>query len=175
MVILVPDGYTQATAAGTAVPVANNAAFLSRIGDGTVVFTGPGEPDRIIRLDPSFVSAYQGDLADTQEDNARIALTGLAQAARVYRDAHGTTDGFAAQFRAQEGDALFNQMKQCSPTPGPPPRSTTAAACPSRSPTGRSPRHPADPRPGRRSTAPGAERPCRRQRARSSVDLELAV
>ena len=116
VVILVPDGYTQATSAGTAVPVANNAAILSRIGDGTVVFTGPGEPDRIIRLDPSFVSAYQGDLADTQEDNARIALTGLAQAARVYRDAHGTTDGFAAQFRAQEGDALFNQMKVLTDT-----------------------------------------------------------
>ena len=116
VVILVPDGYTQATAAGTAVPVANNAAILSRIGDGTVVFTGTGKPDRIIRLDPSFVSVYQGDLADTQEDNARIALTGLAQAARVYRDANGTTDGFAAQFRAQQGDALFNQMKVLTDT-----------------------------------------------------------
>ena len=112
LVILVPDGYTQVTAGGTAVPVANNTAILGPIGDGTVVFTGPGKPDRIIRLDPSFVRVYQGDLADTQENNARIALTDLAQAARVYRDANVTTDGFAAQFRAQEGDALFNQMKE---------------------------------------------------------------
>ena len=81
-----------------------------------MVFTGPGKPNRIIRFDPSFVSAYQGDLADTQENNARIALTGLAQAARVYRDANGTTDGFADQFREQEGDALFNQMKQFTDT-----------------------------------------------------------
>ena len=116
LVILVPDGYTQVTASGTAVPVANNAAILGPIGDGTVVFTGPGKPDRIIRLDPTVVSVYQGDLADTQENNARIALTDLAQAARVYRDANGTTDGFAAQFREQEGDALFNQMKQFTDT-----------------------------------------------------------
>ena len=116
LVLLVPDGYTQVTAGGTAVPVANNAAILGPIGDGTVVFTGPGKPDRIIRLDPSFVHVYQGDLADTQENNARIALTDLAQAARVYRDANGTTDGFAAQFRAQEGDALFNQMKHFTDT-----------------------------------------------------------
>ncbi len=116
LVLLVPDGYTQVTAGGTAVPVANNAAILGPIGDGTVVFTGPGKPDRIIRLDPSFVHLYKGDLADTQENNARIALTDLAQAARVYRDANGTTDGFAAQFREQEGDALFNQMKQFTDT-----------------------------------------------------------
>jgi hypothetical protein len=116
LVLLVPDGYTQVTAGGTAVPVDSNAAVLGPIGDGTVVFTGPGKPDRIIRLDPTFVSVYQGDLADTQENNARIALTGLAQAARVYRDAYGTTDGFAAQFREQEGDALFNQMKVLTDT-----------------------------------------------------------
>jgi hypothetical protein len=116
LVILVPDGYTQVTAGGTAVPVANNAAILGPIGDGTLVFTGPGKPDRIIRLDPTFVSVYQGDLADTQENNARIALTSLSQAARVYRDANGTTDGFAAQFREQEGDAPVNQMKQFTDT-----------------------------------------------------------
>jgi hypothetical protein len=116
VVILVPDGYTQVTAGGTAVPVANNAAILGPIGDGALVFTGPGKPDRIIRLDPTFVSVYQGDLADTQENNARIALTDLAQAARVYRDANGTTDGFAAQFRAQEGDAPVNQLQQFTDT-----------------------------------------------------------
>ena len=116
LVILVPDGYTQVTAGGTAVPVANNAAILGPIGDGTLVFTGPGKPDRIIRLDPTVVSVYTGNVADTQEDRARIALTDLAQAARVYRDANGTTDGFAAQFREQEGDALFNQMKQITDT-----------------------------------------------------------
>jgi hypothetical protein len=116
VVILVPDGYTQVTAGGTAVPVANNAAILGPIGDGTLVFTGAGKPDRIIRLDPTFVSVYQGNLTDTQENNARIALTDLAQAARVYRDANGATDGFAAQFRAEEGDALFNQMKQLTDT-----------------------------------------------------------
>ena len=80
LVDLVLDGYTQVTAGGTVVPVANNSAVLGPIGDGTVVFTGPGKPDRIIRLDPTFVSVYQGDLADTQENNARIALTDLAKA-----------------------------------------------------------------------------------------------
>ncbi|MGB7979784.1 MAG: hypothetical protein WCF36_03200 [Candidatus Nanopelagicales bacterium] len=112
LVILVPDGYTQVTAGGTAVPVADNAAILGPIGDGTVVFTGPGKPNRIIRLDPTFVTDYQGNIADTQENNARIALTDLAQAARAYRDANGTTEGFAAQFREREGEALFNQMKE---------------------------------------------------------------
>jgi hypothetical protein len=34
----------------------------------------------------------------------------------VFRDAHGTTDGFAAQFRAHAGDALFTQMKQITDT-----------------------------------------------------------
>jgi hypothetical protein len=116
LVILAPDGYTQVTAGGTIVPVANNAAVLGPIGDGTLVFTGPGKPDRIMRLDPTVVSVYQGDLADTQENNARIALTDLARAARVYRDANGTTDGFAAQFREQEGDAPVNQMKQFTDT-----------------------------------------------------------
>lgn len=61
---------------GIAVPVADNAAILGPIGDGTVV-TGPGKPNRIIRLDPGFVSVHHGNLADTQENNARIALTDL--------------------------------------------------------------------------------------------------
>ena len=116
VVILVPDGYTQVTAGGTGVPVVNNAAILGSIGDGTVVFTGLGKPNRTIRLDPSFVSVYKGDLADTQENRARIALTGLAHAARVYRDTNGTTEGFAAQFRAEDGDAPSNQLKQFTDT-----------------------------------------------------------
>ncbi|MGB7980418.1 MAG: hypothetical protein WCF36_06455 [Candidatus Nanopelagicales bacterium] len=116
LVILVPDGYTQVSAGGTVVAVHNNAAILGPIGDGTLICTGPGKPNRIIRLDPIFVGAYNGTLADTQENNARIALTAAAQAAREYRLAHGTTDGFVAQFRAEVGDAPYHQMKQFTDT-----------------------------------------------------------